>query len=81
MDWFLQVAIEQALTILNWYENLPKKEVPPEHLWEDAEGLDLWWKIVEAKRGDETASGYSDAEESDMTDNDMAREFRKMAEE
>jgi hypothetical protein len=46
------VAIEQALTILNWYENLEKKDVPPEHLWEDPEGLELWWKKVENRRSD-----------------------------
>lgn len=80
MPWFLQVAIEQGLTILNWYENLPKNEVPPEHLWEDAEGLDLWWKAVEAKRADGTSSGVvaDDSDDSEMTDNDMGREFRKL---
>lgn len=73
------MAIEQGLSILNWYENLPKNEVPPEHLWEDAEGLDLWWKRVEAKRNDGTSSASSsDDETPELVDNDMGREFRKM---
>lgn len=73
------MAIEQGLTILNWYENLPKHEVPPEHIWEDAEGLDLWWKTVEAKREDGTSSAASsDDETPELVDNDMGREFRKL---
>jgi hypothetical protein len=46
------VAIEQALTVLSWYENLPKADVPPEYLWEDVEGLEQWWASVEEKRSD-----------------------------
>lgn len=80
MPWFLQVAIEHALTILNWFENLPKDEVPPEHIWEDSEGLELWWKRVEAKRNDGVSSGSSDDddEDSEMVDNDLANQFRKL---
>lgn len=79
MPWFLQSAIEHGLTILNWYENLPKNEVPPEHLWEDSEGLDLWWKTVEAKREDGTSSaGSSEDETPELVDNDLAREFKRM---
>lgn len=52
IPWFLQVAIDQALMILNWRENLTTEEVPPEHIWEDADGLDEWWQRVQAKRSD-----------------------------
>lgn len=80
MPWFLQVAIEHGLTILNWYENLPKTEVPPEHLWEDGEGLDLWWKAVEARREDGTVpSGSSEDGPEELVGNDLAREFKRMA--
>ncbi len=46
------MAIEQAITILSWHENLQEDEVPPEYLWEDPQGLEMWWKTVEAKRED-----------------------------
>lgn len=82
MPWYLQVAIEHALTILSWYENLQEDERPPEHLWEDAEGLEQWWKYVEQKRSDgmETDRGVPDPAHTDqaptMTENEYARYFK-----
>ncbi len=80
MPWYLQVAIEHALTILSWYENLPEDERPPEHLWEDAEGLEQWWAHVEAKRNDGVPPanrGSADPAQNDqapqVTENDYAR--------
>lgn len=79
------MAIEHALTVLNWHENLPKDEVPPEHLWEDVEGLELWWKDVEAKREDgiPTRRGRGSSNDSDdddpgpeMVENDYARSLK-----
>lgn len=79
------MAIEHALTILSWHENLPSKEVPPEHLWEDPEGLEQWWKHVDAMRDDgvETQRGRGSSNDSDdgddrdpgpqMVENDHAR--------
>lgn len=78
----MQVAIEHALNVLTWYENLPKDEVPPEHLWEDGEGLEQWWASVEAKRDDggvATSRGRVDSDDGDgdqpsgMAENDYAR--------
>jgi len=68
------VAIEHTLTILNWYENLPKKDVPPEHLWADAEGLEQWWKAIEERTGDGSSTG--DDYEPPMEQNDLARAFK-----
>ena len=76
------MAIEHALNVLTWYENLQKDEVPPEHLWEDTEGLEQWWQRVEDKRSDgrpETASSNRSADADDehqdpgMAENDLAR--------
>lgn len=85
MPWYLQVAIEHALTILSWYENLQEEERPPEYLWEDAEGLEQWWATVDAKRkdGQDINRGRTDhADEDDQaprsTENDHAR-FLKQA--
>lgn len=72
IPWFLQVAIDQGLMILNWRENLTSEEVPPEHIWEDSEGLDEWWKQVDAKRRDgmpmTTARRGSDDDDEDSDD-------------
>ena len=79
MPWPLQVAIEQGLQILNWYENLPKEDVPPEYLWEDAQGLEQWWESVEARREDGMptqrgrGSSESDSDSDVMVENDYAR--------
>lgn len=65
--------------MLTWYENLQKDEVPPEHLWEDSEGMEQWWESVEAKRedgGTTTRGRVSDADEDSspgMAENDYAR--------
>jgi hypothetical protein len=67
------VAIEHALTILSWFENLPKDEVPPERLWADSQGLDEWWEDVAAKRGDLSSTGSGGDEPSEMVGNDLAR--------
>ena len=81
MPWYLQVAIEQSLTILSWYENLPKEDVPPEHLWEDSQGLELWWATVEERRElDPLGSGKPSARDEqgpEMEQNDLARALRK----
>lgn len=75
------MAIEHALNVLNWYENLPNDEVPPEHLWEDPEGLEQWWRQVEDRRSDDrpdladTDRSADDDEHRDpgMAENDLAR--------
>jgi len=77
IPWFLQAAIEHALTILNWMENLPKKEVPPRHIWADPEGLELWWKKLDELRADglPTSSASEDTDGAG-TENDLARAFK-----
>lgn len=83
------MAIEQALNVLSWYENIPSDEVPPEHLWEDSEGLEQWWQWVEDKREDgrpdvaptnrARGSDDDDDEHQDpgMAENDLARHLKR----
>ena len=65
--------------------------MPPEHLWEDAEGLELWWKKVEDKRSDgrsdleDSSRSYSDDEDDadghqppGMAENDLARYLKNL---
>lgn len=79
------MAIEHALNVLGWHENLQKEEVPPEHLWEDSEGLEQWWEWVADKRSDgrpdvapTNRSGKSPSDDDGdqdpgMAENDLAR--------
>lgn len=90
MPWYLQVAIEHGLVILGWHENLQKEEIPPEYLWEDVEGLEMWWASVEDKRSDGRSESDSsnrqvvpDPDDEDgqhdtgMADNDIARALKR----
>jgi hypothetical protein len=57
---------------------VPADEVPPEYLWEDEQGLEMWWNTVEDKRNDgmSTSRGNTDHAHDDqahMTENDHAR--------
>jgi hypothetical protein len=54
--------------ILSWYENCTKEEVPPEYLWEDSEGLDMWWAQVKERRN--SGLGFSDRNDSPSEDGD-----------
>jgi hypothetical protein len=70
--------------VLNWLENLTKEERPPEYLWEDDKGLELWWATVEAKREDGTSisRGPTDDDDDDgqtprQMENDHARYLKE----
>lgn len=43
-------AINRALVILSWQENLPKEEVPPRRIWLDGEKLKEHFAQVEKNR-------------------------------
>lgn len=63
--------------VLSWYEVYSEKEVPPENIWEDSEGLEQWWKDVAEARGESTDDEPGDSSESGpMMQNDLARELR-----
>lgn len=67
--------------VLSWFENFTENEVPPEHLWEDDEGLEQWWEIVKARRDDGLpgpSSASSDDSEDVMTGNDLGSQFKEM---
>lgn len=73
---------------MSWHEHLSKDEIPPEYLWEDAQGLEAWWLTVEDRRkdglpapdrdtsGDEAADDSSTGG-SGMAHNDLARRLKQ----
>lgn len=77
----MQEAIGHGLTILSWFENNAEKDVPPENIWDDAEGLELHWKAVRQREADRLDGGGSLAESDeddggDMLGNDLAGVFK-----
>lgn len=69
------------MTVLTWFDNLAKDEIPPEHLWEDTKGLELWWADVQERRdrkyGTSTATDNDDRDSApELAENDLARAFR-----
>lgn len=80
----MQTAIEHALIVLSWHENLQPDEVPPEYLWEDGEGLEQWWKRIEEKRSDGISTGRGSSSSDDegdpdpgMAENDYAQALKR----
>lgn len=75
MPWYIQVAIEFGFMVLSWFEHRAEDEVPPEHIWEDSEGLDQWWKEVDARKGRDRPDADDD-EETESVGNDLAAAFK-----
>lgn len=50
-------AIYHANKILDWYENFPEDDIPPEWMWPFEEELDKWFKELKAEKaaGSETS--------------------------
>lgn len=69
------------MAIISWMENALKEERPPEHIWEDAQGLEEWWARVaerrEARYGGNAGSGSGDADQGkDMAENEIAKALK-----
>jgi hypothetical protein len=55
-------AIQRALMILGWHENLLEEEQPPRRIWADNERLNEWFADVKRKRkqeADDTSRGLN----------------------
>lgn len=67
--------------ILAWFENHVKEDLPPEHIWEDPEGLEEWWELVKDRKerhmSGGPSSGGSDESSSEMESNELARAFKE----
>jgi hypothetical protein len=78
--WDRVVAVNQALMVISWYENLPRDEQPPRHIWWSDELLDEWFTNVQENRGSRSDRGrrsaYQDAKDVPMTENELAAQFR-----
>jgi len=75
------LAVNIALTVISWHENLPREEQPPRHIWWSGKLVDEWFKDVEAKRkskfgGSGRRSSYDEADDVPMTSNTLAEKLR-----
>jgi hypothetical protein len=79
--WSIVVALNHALTVISWHENLPKDEQPPRHIWWSGDLVAEWFADVEEQRnsrygGKRKRSSYDEAEDVPMMDNDLAASVR-----
>ena len=74
----LVVAVNTALQVISWFENLPRNEQPPRHIWWSERLLDEWFTNVEEDRNAKTGkrSSYSDADDVPMMSNELAEGLR-----
>ena len=68
-------AVNEALTVLSWFENLPDEEQPPRHLWWSEELVSEWLQNVKEKRkegrGGSRKSSYEQADDVPMQENEL----------
>ena len=49
LPWNFVSAWQQAITIMNWQENLADEDMPPKHIWRDSEKLEAHFKQIKSK--------------------------------
>ena len=73
----LIIAVNEALSVLSWHENLPKDEIPPRHIWWSGDLLDEWFRTVDRKRKEKHGgrqSTYDAADDAPMVGNKLIDE-------
>ena len=79
----LAVAIEQAVTILSWQENLVSEEMPPKWMWHLDWEIENWFIAVKNKREaryNKDPSDDSEGSDSDWEDNEYAQKYKQYKE-
>lgn len=71
--WDLVSALAQALKVLSWFENLPRDEQPPRHIWWSDELLEDWFEDVKRNRDKprKRKSPYEEADDAPMSKNEL----------
>lgn len=69
-------AIQQASRILDWQENLPSDETPPEWMWTLDHELEAWFDEVDRKRKERFGIEDDDREAPQMMQNEFAKNRR-----
>lgn len=71
------MAIEHALKVCSWQENLIGKEMPPSWMWPFDDELEIWFERVDRERKEKYGGdSEDDREESPMMDNTYSERFK-----
>lgn len=76
------MALNHALTVISWHENLPKDEQPPRWIWHSSDLVDKWFDGVEERReakygsSGKSKSSYESADDVPMSENEYAKSLR-----
>lgn len=79
-SYILVHAVNEALMVLGWHENLPKNEIPPRNIWWSGKLLDQWFEDVDERRKRKASgksSTYDEADEVPSMGNQLAEEAKK----
>lgn len=76
--WDMVAAINHALTVLSWFENLPQEEQPPRHIWWSGDLVNEWFDNVRVKRSASSGrkTAYELADDVPMDANSFAEDLR-----
>jgi hypothetical protein len=69
------VALDQAITITNWLDNLSSDELPPRWMWHLDWELEIHFEKVKAER--DKKYGLNTTQGDDWVENEYAARFRK----
>lgn len=78
IPWDLAMAIEHALRVCSWQENLIGKEMPPDWMLPFDDELQIWFERVDRDRKEKYGGGEDDddREEAPMMDNEYSARFK-----
>lgn len=79
IPWDFALAVSHGLAIINWQENLPKEEIPPEWMWCFDDELEQWFENVKAEREKKYNTGNSktDYDKPGFMQNEFAAKFSR----
>lgn len=66
------------MSVLSWFENYTEQEIPAENLWDDAEAIELHFKMIRARREAEMRGERALDEDDDGASmgNELADSFK-----
>lgn len=76
VPWDLAAAVDHAVRVCNWQENLMSEEMPPEWMWPFDAELEDWFSEVERARDAKYGTG-DDREETNMMGNEYSERFKR----
>lgn len=73
VPWDLAAAIEFAIRICSWQENLMSEDMPPNWMLPFEDELQIWFEEVERRREER----YGGGESVDLEQNELTERFRR----